>query len=177
MDHGVVGDKTTRRGFILELLDGLLVRGEDVEGERFGTLVDKVDGLVEVADRDDGEDGTKDLVLHDGRVVWIGDLDDGGGDVKIGLIRVASEENLSRSFDQVADATKVTLVDDPSETIGGLWIVSVHLSDDLLELLDESRFHRLFNEDVIRRDARLPAVEVLSKHDSVVCCFRVNRDV
>lgn len=43
----------------------LVVGAEDVEGQRFLSLVDEVDGLVYAASTQDGQKGSKDLFLHD----------------------------------------------------------------------------------------------------------------
>lgn len=47
----------------------LLVIGEDVQRQRFGPLVDDLDGLAHAADFHHNQDGSKSFVDHHGRVV------------------------------------------------------------------------------------------------------------
>ena len=42
----------------------LVIGGEDVEGQRFLSLVDKLDGFIQAADGHDGKQRSKYLLLH-----------------------------------------------------------------------------------------------------------------
>lgn len=54
----------------LSVSSRLLVRAEDVEGQRFLPLIDEADGIVHVADGHYGQHGAKDLLLHQPGVGW-----------------------------------------------------------------------------------------------------------
>ena len=43
----------------------LVVMGKDVYNQRFFSLINKLNGLIDTAHCDDGQQGPKDLLLHD----------------------------------------------------------------------------------------------------------------
>ena len=61
-DSVIVAHPSSTSQFI-DLLQGALALGEDVKGEWFLSIVDEGNGLIQAVHGDDGEKGTKDLLL------------------------------------------------------------------------------------------------------------------
>lgn len=124
------------------------------------------DGLVEVVDWEDGDQGTETLVDDQG-VCQAVDFDDGWLNEALGFVHGTAEQDTALAVvDHLLETSPLSLVDDSSVICTGSCAGRVEFLEGLLHLLDESRQDLLVNQDVILTNANLSRIEHLSPYQS-----------
>lgn len=164
MVKGVVNSDTATGHFLQNCFHILVVGTKQVHRQGLFSIINKVDDINVIFDADDGEDGSKDLVLHNLAVAT--DFGQNGGfDPFIGFVVFTSNSDFAAV--QISYKTvDVSLGDDSAEIGRLLGIISVPLLQHLLGLLHERILHRFVAQDVVWSDAGLTQVEHLSPKDT-----------
>lgn len=146
----------------------------DIQCQGLVVPVDILDPLVEGIDYPDGQDGSKDLGLHQG-VVQLDVKNDRRRDVEVVLLGVTSDHNLATGCVQESlKAVEMVLVDDSAVGLRCLGGCAVEFLDGELHLLDQFLFDPAFDDEVVRRDTGLSGVEELSKGQTACCDCNVH---
>lgn len=146
----------------------------DVQCQGLVVPVDILDPLVEGVDYPDGQDGSKDLGLHQG-IIQLDIKNDRGRDVEVVLLGVTSGHNLAAGRVQESlKAVEMVLVDDAAVGLGCLRRGAVEFLDSELHLLDKFLFDPAFDDEVVGRDTGLSSVEELSKGQTACCDCNVH---
>ena len=91
--NNIIDDKGSWWGILFDKIYIFLILAEKVDDKRFWFSSDVWDEFFKIGIREHGENGSKDLLFHDGTVViWF--LDYGGGKVEFVVKNVASIEGL-----------------------------------------------------------------------------------
>jgi len=136
--QGIVDKNSSGPGRVHDLVGKLLVAREDVKRQGLILGVDVLDRIVHISDLDHGQEGTKQLIFHQ-LVISVDVGNDRGRNVKILLVRLASNHNLARLVlvEDLAQAVEVAVVDDAAIIGRVLGVLAVQLLECLLQLLDE----------------------------------------
>lgn len=124
-------------------------------------LVCDLDGLVQVCDWENGEEGPKAFV-GDEAVVDVVDLDHGRLDEEIALIHGAAEDNLAIGrVEHLLETLELPLVHDAAIVGRVAGAIGVELVEGILHLLDEGGHDFAVDEGAVLADADLACIERL----------------
>lgn len=152
----IVDKDSTRPGGVHNLVGKLLVAREDVQRQGLVLGVDILDRIVHIGNLDHGQQGAKQLILHQ-LVIPVNVGNDRGRDVQILLVRFASNHNIARLVlvEDLAKAVKVAVVDDTAIVDRFLGVLAVQLVESLLQLRDELVLSLGSDQHVVRSNAGL----------------------
>lgn len=163
VNQRIVDNNTARAGVVQDVINRLLVLAEDIQRQGLITLVDILDTLDKTVNNHKGQDGSKDLALHQ-FVVLVNSQNQGRTDEQIVLVHLTTGNNRALGLVEKALETKeVRLVDDTAVRVGGLNRGAIELEDRGLEGFDQLVLDTALDNQVVGRNAGLTAVEELAK--------------
>jgi hypothetical protein len=119
--------------------------------------VDNLNSLLHVFNRNNGQDGTKNLVLHEIAIIGSNRIDDGRRHEEVLTAASTTDHNgfLATVIKQSLETVKLTGVDDATVRVGFLDIVSIEFLKGFAEGLDQ--FIRLVfgTKDIVGSDTGL----------------------
>lgn len=142
------------------LLDFMLVLREEVETQGMLARVDNTDRVSQALGRNNGQDGSKDLVLHDG-ILERHTRDNGRLNVQVLGISVSSIDNLVLGLDglqQSLETSVLTLVDDLGVRLVILDVGTEQVLPGTDDVLDQGLLEVLGAKDVIDGETDLATV-------------------
>ena len=163
MDDGVIQAAAAEVAAVQHLALHGLVLAEEVEGQRMGLGLDVGQGVVQIGVGEHRQDGSEDLLAHDG-ILPGHILHDGGGDAQAGLVAGAAADHLGR-VDEPHQAAVVLLVDDLAVILVGHGVGAELGGDLLLNGGDQLVPDGGVTEDIVGSHAGLAAVQVLAEDD------------
>ena len=160
MDDGVVDAAAAEGGPAEEQLPDRPVPGKQVEGQRVGLGVDKVQRLLHPVEGEDGEDRAEDFLLHH-RVLGGHVVQHGGLNFQRFRVSFPAEDHFLR-VNKPHHPVEVLFVDhaDIALVVQGVSVLDGH---PLAQMGQEAVLHPPVNEQVVRGHAGLAAVEQLAE--------------
>ena len=124
--------------------------------------VDELDSLLDTVHSNNGENGAKDLLLHE-LGAGAGLINNGGLEEAVLDVGLATKDDIVAHLVQVALETgSVPLIDDAGVAGGLLGVLSEPLLDLLPQHVDQRLLQLLLHQDVVRSDAGLAHVQELA---------------
>lgn len=148
---------------VQDIIDCLLVLAEDIQCQGLIALVDILDTLDKTVNNHEGQDGSKDLALHQ-LVVLINAQDQSRTDEQVVFVQLTTGDNRTLCLvEEPLETQEVRLVDDAAVRVGGLDRSTVELEDRCLESFNQLILDTTLDNKVIWRNTGLTAVEELAK--------------
>ena len=120
-------------------------------------------GLVEVPVRNNRQNGSKDLLLHD-RIRKAHRIQDGRADIQIGLVMYPANDSFFW-IDKGYQSAEMPLVDYPPEVLRFCRIGAKHGQDLDRQVVDQVLGYGFMDQNIVRGNACLTCVQVFSPHN------------
>ena len=163
LEYRVVDAGAARRGVLYHVAGTFATLGKIVEGERFFPLVHILHAVVDVVERNHGEDRPENFVGEQGRLrVYIGEQR--RGDIAVGRVVKSSAEGRAVRKEG-GQPFEMAVVDDAGIVGAELRVFAVLPQDFIRYLFNERLLYAAVNHQVVGGDARLSAVEEFAPYD------------
>ena len=174
--HDRIVDAAAAKGYIAhKALLHLAILTKDIQSQRRRTIRNKRLRLVQALKRQHRQDGTKDLLLHDG-ILGRHAVQNRRLNLERGLARSTSQHNLV-GVDQPTHAREMLGVDDMAVVLVVERVLAKHAADLFLDEAQQLIVHARIDQQIVGRYTGLAHVEPLTKGDAACCHAQVCRGV